>query len=94
MTGMFQNCHSITSLNLTGFNSINVKNIDYMFSECYNLEHLNLQNFNTLKCNSFNDTFYNCKKLEVILNPNYCENIYFYIPDYVQVKNITNTNPF
>ena len=65
-----------------------------MFSECYNLDHLNLQNFNTLKCNSFNDTFYICKKLEAILNPNYYENIYFYIPDNVQVINITNANPF
>jgi surface protein len=86
---MFQNCYSLTNLDLSVFNTIKVTNIDFMFSDCYNLKTLNLENFNTLSCNNFNNSFDNCTNLEVKLNPKYCENLYPYIPDYVNISNVT-----
>ena len=46
---MFCNCLSITSLNLSNFNTINVKFMSDMFNGCSSLTSLNLSNFNTTK---------------------------------------------
>ena len=47
MSSMFCNCSSLTSLNLSNFNTKNVTNMSSMFSECSSLTSLNLSNFNT-----------------------------------------------
>ena len=47
MSSMFFNCYSLTSLNLSNFNTNNVKNMSYMFYNCSSLISLNLSNFNT-----------------------------------------------
>ena len=44
---MFQLCSSLTSLNLSNFNTNNVQNMRSMFSECSSLTSLDLSNFNT-----------------------------------------------
>ncbi len=44
---MFFNCSSLTSLNLSNFNTNNVTNMNSMFSNCSSLTSLNLSNFNT-----------------------------------------------
>jgi surface protein len=44
---MFSSCSSLTSLNLSNFNTNNVKYMSYMFSHCSSLTSLNLSNFNT-----------------------------------------------
>ena len=40
-------CSSLTSLNLSNFNTNNVTNMSYMFNKCSSLTSLNLSNFNT-----------------------------------------------
>ena len=47
MSGMFSFCSSLTSLNLSNFNTNNVTDMRYMFSDCSSLTSLNLSNFNT-----------------------------------------------
>ena len=47
MNGMFFKCSSLTSLNLSNFNTNNVTNMSYMFNKCSKLTSLNLSNFNT-----------------------------------------------
>ena len=47
MCAMFFKCYSLTSLNLSNFNTKNVQNMSYMFNECSSLTSLNLSNFNT-----------------------------------------------
>ena len=37
MSGMFQDCTSLTSLNLSGWNTSNVTDMGYMFNGCSNL---------------------------------------------------------
>ena len=44
---MFSACKSLTSINLSNFNTQNVTNMSYMFSECKSLTSINLSNFNT-----------------------------------------------
>ena len=44
---MFSGCSSLTSLNLSNFNTNNVKDMSCMFNECSSLISLNLSNINT-----------------------------------------------
>ena len=44
---MFYYCSSLTSLNLSNFNTNNVIDMSYMFCDCSSLTSLNLFNFNT-----------------------------------------------
>ena len=47
MSCIFSYCSSLTSLNLSNFNTVN--NMSCMFSYCSSLTSLNLSNFNTHK---------------------------------------------
>lgn len=47
MSFMFSSCISLSSLDISGFNTQNVTNMNYMFCKCYKLENLDLNNFNT-----------------------------------------------
>ena len=44
---MFCYCSSLTYLDLSNFNTNNVKDMSYMFCDCSSLTSLNLSNFNT-----------------------------------------------
>ena len=60
---MFKNCHLISSLNLTHFNTSNVKVMDNMFANCYSIFSLNLTNFDTSKLTFMENMFANCSNL-------------------------------
>ena len=45
MSGMFNQCSSLTSLNLSNIKTNNIKDMSYMFNECTSLIYLNLFNF-------------------------------------------------
>ena len=47
MSNMFEGCSSLTSLNLSNFNTNNVQNMKDIFYGCSSLTSLNLSNFNT-----------------------------------------------
>ncbi len=47
MSDMFYECSSLTSLDLSNFNTNNVEDMKYMFYNCSSLTSLNLSNFNT-----------------------------------------------
>ena len=49
MSYMFSDCSSLTSLDLSFFNTINVKDMNYMFDGCFPLINVDLSNFNTNK---------------------------------------------
>ena len=60
---MFGGCSSLTSLNLSNFNTNNVNNMSGMFSKCSSLTSLNISNFNTNNANNMINMFYNCSSL-------------------------------
>ena len=69
--GMFSGCSSLASLDLSGFDTANVKDMVGMFRDCSKLEKINLSSFNTANVKGGSDyydggmsfMFYNCSSL-------------------------------
>jgi bacterial surface protein 26-residue repeat protein (3 repeats) (fragment) len=66
MTRMFLGCSSLTSLDVTNFNTAKVTDMSYMFQDCYALTSLYLTNFNTEKVTNMESMFSSCKALITI----------------------------
>ena len=67
LDGIFRNCHSLISLDLSGFITSNVLNrMSNMFWNCYSLISLNLSTFDTSNVVNFGHIFCNCKSLASI----------------------------
>ena len=60
---MFSFCSSLTSLNLSNFNTNNVTDMRSMFSYCSSLTSLNLSNFNTNNVTNMWYMFFHCSSL-------------------------------
>ena len=63
MNRMFRGCSSLTSLDLSKFNTANVTNMTIMFSGCSSLTELDIRNFNTANVTDMSDMFKNCSSL-------------------------------
>ena len=63
MRGIFQNCHSLTSLNLSQFSTKYVEIMWDMFKGCDNLETLDLSKFDTSKVTDMESMFEGCSSL-------------------------------
>ena len=63
---MFNNCSSLTSLDLSGFDTSNVKYMRQMFGGCSSLTSLDLSNWNTSNVTDMGQMFYNCNKLKTL----------------------------
>ena len=60
MAYMFYECHSLTSLDLSNFNTSNVKDMGYMFESCFDLIKLDLSNFDTSNVDNMKYMFFCC----------------------------------
>ena len=63
MSDMFSDCSSLTSLNLSNFNTNNVEDMSSMFYNCSSLPSLNLSNFNTNNVEDMSYMFCGCSSL-------------------------------
>lgn len=63
MNHMFENCSSLTKLNLSNLNTRKVTNMGSMFSGCKSLTSLNLANFNTEQVRDMSFMFSECSSL-------------------------------
>ena len=63
---MFFNCKSITSIDLSLFNTSEVVDMAYMFSGCINLYSINLTSFNTSRVKGMSNMFSECRNLNSI----------------------------
>ena len=61
---MFYNCSSLIKIDLSEFNTINVKNMSFMFCGCSSLKSLDLSSFNTSKVEYMSNMFYGCTSLQ------------------------------
>ena len=80
MSKMFENCESLTFLNLSKWNLVNVTNIKYMFSHCKSLKELgDLSGWNTNNITNMSNLFEGCESLS-------------HLPDLSKwnMKNVTN----
>ena len=67
MSGIFQFCESLENLDLSNWDTSNVKNMDYMFKQCNKLKELKgLDKFNTDKLESMAEIFNSCNELEYL----------------------------
>lgn len=60
---MFSSCSSLTSLDLSNFDTSNVQYMESMFSSCSSLTSLDLSNWNTTNVTNMDNMFSNCYKL-------------------------------
>ena len=63
MGGMFSDCSSLSSLDLSSFDTSNVTDMTYMFSYCRSLESLDLSSFDTSNVTSMGGMFSFCCSL-------------------------------
>ena len=66
LKAMFNNCTSLTELDLSGSNSENVKDMSEMFNGCRALSKLVLTDFKTEQVTTMESMFCNCSKLETL----------------------------
>ena len=66
MEYLFGGCYSLTSLNISNFNTQNVHNMHSMFSDCYSLTSLDISNFNIQNIENMDYMFHNCFSLTFI----------------------------
>lgn len=60
---MFYDCYALTSLDVSKFDTQNVKNMSYMFYNCIGLTSLDLSKFNTQNVENMSNMFRRCKGL-------------------------------
>ena len=60
---MFYNCNSLSSLDISNFNTEIVTSMEEMFRYCTLLSSLDLSNFNTQNVITMERMFYNCRSL-------------------------------
>ena len=63
MSGMFYGCNSLTSLDLSHFNTGNVADMGSMFNTCSSLTNLDLSHFDTSSVTNMNNMFSSCSSL-------------------------------
>lgn len=63
MRAMFQNCASLTELDVSGFDTSNVTAMNHMFRSCSALTELDLSSLNTSNVTDMREMFYKCTSL-------------------------------
>ena len=66
IAGLFSNCASLESVNLSKLNTENIIDMSDLFSFCRNLKNVDLSSFNTKNVIYMNNMFYECGSLENI----------------------------
>lgn len=66
MSLMFSECSSLTSLDLSNFNTSNVEDFNTMFYNCSSLTSLNLSNWNTNRVTDMSNMFQDCSSLTTL----------------------------
>ena len=64
---MFRGCGKLTDIDVSGWNTENVKNMFCMFYGCSSLTSLDLSGWNTAKVTNMSHMFYSCRNLVSIL---------------------------
>ena len=63
MNSMFSDCFSLTELDLSNWNIMNVKDLSYIFHYCWSLTNLEISNWNTSNVAKMQGMFTGCSKL-------------------------------
>ena len=63
---MFSDCVSLTSLDLSNFDTSKVTDMEFLFNNCISLVSINICNFNTKNTKLFKNMFNNCTSLKYL----------------------------
>lgn len=63
MSGVFNCCTALSTLDLKGFNTAKVTDMSFMFNECSALTNIDLSSFDTKNVIDMNSMFYGCKTI-------------------------------
>ena len=66
MISLFQGCRSLTSIDVTNFNTSQVTNMKHMFYDCDSLTSIDLSNFAIEQVSRMEYMFYKCSNLKYI----------------------------
>ncbi len=66
MSGMFEECRALQSIDLSNFNTARVTDMSRMFDGCRALQSIDLSNFNTARVTDMSRMFYGCSALQSI----------------------------
>jgi surface protein len=66
---MFNNYNSLTSIDLSGWDTNNVTNMSYMFNNCNSLTSIDLSSWNTNNVTNMSYMFHSCSNLQTIRVP-------------------------
>ncbi|MBR1787604.1 MAG: BspA family leucine-rich repeat surface protein [Bacteroidaceae bacterium] len=69
--GMFYGCSSLTTLDVSKFNTSSAGQMTYMFNGCSNLKNLDVSNWNTSNATQMNSMFYGCSSLTTLATGNW-----------------------
>ena len=67
MASMFEECKALETLDLSNFNTTNVKSMYDMFSDCSSLKNLNISKFDTTNVYNMSSMFSGCSSLNSII---------------------------
>ena len=92
MNSVFEGCSSLTSIDLSKFNTERVTTMNRLFSGCTSLSYIDLSGFESVVCTDFSSMFDSCSKLTVKINENQNKKIVELLPSgsTVNPKNILN----
>ena len=91
MSSMFAYCSGLTSLDLSGFDTSAVTNMEMMFNNCSKLTSLNLSSFDTSAVTSMGYMFAYCSNLtSLILGPNFLKTSKYDYVDFSYCTKWTN----
>jgi len=65
-SGIFQSCTALESLDLSRFNTENIKDMSFMFSDCFSLSEINLPETDALQVEDMSHMFQYCQSLTTI----------------------------
>ncbi|MBO7453532.1 MAG: BspA family leucine-rich repeat surface protein [Clostridiales bacterium] len=66
MSGMFEDCNTLTSIDISGIDTSKVTTMDRMFKDCIRLSSLDLSWIDTSKVTTMESMFYECRKLKAL----------------------------
>lgn len=68
LTNMFQNCYSLSSVDVSNWKINTITNLATIFQNCYSLTELDLTKWNPESCTTFNSMFSSCSSLTTVGN--------------------------
>ena len=66
ISGMFEECSGLTSIDLSGFNASNIISANYTFQNCSNVETIDISGIDTSTIQNFKYIFDSCSSLTTI----------------------------